>query len=198
MAAAAVPESHRLAAATHRLLDSRILAAAVEILDLDVAKELVSWLARYERVREAAERTLTDRGRPELVETLLKPYPMDLTDDLGVEVRIEGRPVATIRFHLEVTAHLGETSLVVRLGEIAEVVCETLTVTATLTLVGWSNPLWKAGPLALPEVRVRLQPPVPVVRLPMPRTATDQGPRRTTSRPPVPAVGRAAGPLSGG
>jgi len=198
MAAAALPEGHRLATATHRLLDSRILAVAAEILDLDVAGELVNWLARYARVREAGERTLADPRQPELLETLLEPYPMHVTDDLGVEIRIQGSPVATIRFHLDVTAELGETSLVVRLGELSEVVCQALSVSATLTLVGWSTPLWNTGPHELPEVHVSLDPPVPVVRLPVPRTAADRDPRRTTSRPPVPAVGGAVAPRHSG
>jgi len=191
MAAAAVPRTYRLATATHRLLDSRILTAAAEILDLDVAKELVTWLARFERVREAAERTVADRGQPE---TLFEAYPMNLTDDLSVEVRIDGRAVATIRFRLDVAAALGETSLVVRLGEIAEVVCETLKVSATLTLVGWSPPLWKEGPLELPEVHVPLLPPVPVPLLPFPRASSDRVPQPVTRRPPVPGVGGSARP----
>jgi hypothetical protein len=187
MAAATLPEGRRLATATRRLLDSRILTAAAEILDLDVAKELVACLARLARLREAAARTLADPAEPEVVETLLEPYPLTVTDDLSVELRIDGRAVATIRFHLDVAAALGETSLVVRLGEI-EVVCETLTVTATLTLVGWSTPLWKAGPIELPEVSVALRPPVPVPLLPAPRASSEPGPRRIAGRPPVPGV----------
>jgi hypothetical protein len=194
MAAAALPQGHRLATATQRLLDSRILTAAAEILDLDVAKELVNGLARVARLREAAERTLADPGEPEIVETLMKPYPLTLTDDLGVEIRIDGRPVATIRFHLDVAAALGETSLVVRLGEISEVVCQALTISATLTLVGWAPPLWKAGPFELPEVHVPLRPPVRVPLLPAPRASSDGGPRRTTSRPPVPGIAGAGAP----
>lgn len=172
--------------ATWRLLDSRILAAAAEILDLDVARPLVDWLATYERVRRAAEKTLT--YSEEVTEVLLPPYPLTITDHLAVAVRIDGAEVADVDFGLTVTLKLGETSAVVRHGAIEEVVCEACRVAATLTLDGWQPPLWEPEPVVLP-VRLVVRPPAVVPLVLAPRSA-DPGPRRATARPPVPGTRR--------
>jgi hypothetical protein len=158
-----------LARATWRLLDSRVLAAAAEILDLDVARPLVGWLAGYERLRRAAERSGAPAGK-EVTEVLLPPYPLTLTDHLAVAIRFDGVEVAEVGFGLTVTLQLGETSAVVRRGAIEEVVCEACRLAATLTLDGWQPPLWKPRPVVLP-VRLAVRPPFVVPLVPAPRRA---------------------------
>jgi hypothetical protein len=180
IAAAALPGT-TLRRATWRLLDSRILAAAAEILDLDVAKPLVDWLAAFERLRSAATVTLTDPEQPEVTEILVPPWPVTVTDHLGVAVRIDGRQVAEIRFTLEVTLALGETSAIVRGGAIEAVVADACTVTAKLELDAWPTPLWAPDPVSLP-VRLAVRPPVRIPLVPVPRAPT-------AVRPPA-ALGR--------
>ena len=174
-----------LTRATWRLLDSRVLAAAAEILDLDVARPLVGWLAGYERLRRAAERSSAPAGE-EVTEVLLPPYPLTLTDHLAVAIRFDGVEVAEVGFGLTVTVKLGETSAVVRGGAIEEVVCEAGHISATLTLDGWQPPLWQPDPVVLP-VRLVVRPPIVVPLVPTPRVA-DPGTRRSTARPPVPGA----------
>ena len=174
-----------LTRATWRLLDSRVLAAAAEILDLDVARPLVGWLAGYERLRRAAEKSSAPAGE-EVTEVLLPPYPLTLTDHLAVAIRFDGVEVAEVGFGLTVTLKLGEMSAVIRHGAIEEVFCEACRIAATLTLDGWQPPLWKPDPVVLP-VRLVVRPPVVVPLVPAPR-AGDAGTRRSSARPPVPGA----------
>ena len=173
IAAAALPGT-RLRRATWRLLDSRILAAATEILDLDVAKPLVDWLATFERLRTAATATLTDPEQPEVTEILVPPRPVTVTDHLGVAVHLDGRQVAEIRFTLEVTLALGETSAVVRGGAIEAVAVDACSATASLKLDAWPTPLWAPDPISLP-VRLAMHPPVRIPLVPVPRAPTALG-----------------------
>ena len=180
--AAQVLPGTRLRRATYRLLDSRILAAAVEILHLDVAKPLVDWLAGFDRLRTAATTTLTDPEQPELTEVLAPPWPVTVTDHLAVSVRIDGREAADVRFTLEVTMELGETSAVVSGGAITAVVGDACTVTASLRLDAWPTPLWAPDPVSLP-VRVTLTPPVRIPLVPVPRSpATTRSPAAASAR----------------
>jgi hypothetical protein len=169
MAAPRMRERHRLAGATWRLLDSRVLAAAVDILDADVATPLVTWLSRYERVAKAAATTLTDAQKPEITEVLLPPRPFTHSTGLTVDVLVDEQPAASVHFRLDVTASLGEASVVVRLGAIHEVVVDVLTLTAALFLAEWPTPLWKPEPASVPRAHIRLQPPVRVPLVPVPR-----------------------------
>jgi hypothetical protein len=173
-----------LTRATWRLLDSRVLAAAAEILDLDVARPLVGWLATYERLLRAAEKSRAPAGE-EVTEVLLPPYPLTIADHLAVAIRFDGAEVAEVGFGLTVSMALGETSAVVRRGAIEEVACEACRISASLTLDGWQPPLWQPEPVVLP-VRLVVRPPIPVPLVPSPRAA-DEGPRRATARPPVPS-----------
>lgn len=180
----------RFARSTWRLLDSRILAAAAEILDVDLARPLVDWLATYERLRNAAEATLTDLDQPERTEILVPPRPLKVTDHLSVSVRIDGRQVAEVAFTLEATLKLGETSAVVRRGAIEEVVADVCTATASLALDAWPSPLWQPDPVTVP-VRLTVRPPVRIPLVPVPRApAGDDG--ATRERPEVSPSARRA------
>ena len=169
MTASRMRDRHRLAGATWRLLDSRVLAAAVDILDADVATPLVTWLSRYERVAAAAATTLTDPRKPEITEVLVPPRPFTHTEGLAVDVLVDETPTASVHFRLDVSAALAETSVVVRRGRIPEVVCDVLTVTAGLFLAEWPTALWKPAPVKVPRAHLRLDPPVAVPLIPVPR-----------------------------
>jgi hypothetical protein len=181
----------RLARATWRLLDSRILAAAAEILDVDVARPLVDWLATYERLRTAAEATLTDVDQPERTEILVPPHPVTVTDHLNVTVRIDGRQVAEVAFTVEITLALGETSAVVRHGAIEEVVADVCSATASLALDAWPTPLWHPDPVTLP-VHLIVRPPVRIPLVPVPRAPLRGDSGATGDRSHVTPSGRRA------
>ena len=107
---------------------------------------------------------------------------MTVTDHLAVSVRIDGREAADVRFTLEVTVELGETSAVVSGGAIAAVVGDACTVTASLRLDAWPTPLWAPDPVSLP-VRVTLTPPVRIPLVPVPRSpATTRSPAAASAR----------------
>ena len=169
LAARAMGARRSLTRATWRLLDSRILAAAAEVLDVDVAGPLVTWLSRIQRVVDAARTTIADPRTPEMVEVLLPARPFTHSEGLTVTVAVERVVEATLRFRLDVTAELGETAVVVRRGTIPEVVCDVLTVRASLSLTAWPEPLWEPDPVALPKVHLAVRPPVPVPLVPVPR-----------------------------
>jgi hypothetical protein len=160
---------HRFAGATWRLLDSRVLAAAVDVLDLDVATPLVTWLSRYERVAAAAATTLTDPRKPEITEVVLPPHPFRHSEGVTVDILVDEKPRATVHFRLDVSAALAETSVVVRLGWIHEVVCDVLTVSAAFFLAEWPTPLWSPTPVKVSRAHIRLDPPVAVPLIPVPR-----------------------------
>jgi hypothetical protein len=173
----------RFARATWRLLDSRILAAAAEILDVDVARPFVDWLATYERLRTAAEATLTDVEQPERTEVLLPPHPVTITDHLSVTIRVDGRQIAEVAFTLEITLTLGEVSAVVRRGAIEEVVADVCSVAPSLALDAWPTPLWHPEPVTVP-VRLDVRPPVRIPLVPVPRSPVPLPPVPPTPLPP--------------
>src|SRR3954467_2252876 len=104
--------------ATLRLLDSRILKAALESFNQDIAGPLVSGLGAYQRVTEAARETLSSAEQPEVTVVLVDPYPVTWSDRFEVELSVDGDPVAKFPFRLDVKVNLGETSVVVRKGAI--------------------------------------------------------------------------------
>ncbi|TYP87959.1 hypothetical protein [Blastococcus xanthinilyticus] len=187
LAAPAMPRRYRLTAATLRLLDSRILRAALEILDLDVAAPVLRGLTGYQRVADAARETGPPTGSGEVTAVLLQPHPLPWTEEFEVGLHVEGHRVATFAFRLEVVVEVGETAVVVRGGAIDRVTCEAASVTASLTFVGWPEPLWAPEPRTVPmSLVVRPPLPVPVRRsgvapaVPEPRGTADSRPASVT------------------
>ncbi|MGZ4627267.1 MAG: hypothetical protein ACXV3S_13415, partial [Kineosporiaceae bacterium] len=168
LAAVKAGDRFQLSRPTWRLIDRRILAAAAGLLDADVADPLVACLARLEQVRDAGQRTLTDPEQPEVIETLVPPGPLPVSHGVTVTVDVAGEAVATLRFRLDVMAILGETALVVRRGEILEVACQELRLSAVLVLVGRAQPLLCPEALDVPDVHLAPRPPVlvPLVSAP--------------------------------
>lgn len=174
--------------ATLRLLDSRILKAALESLDQDIAGPLVSGLGAYQRVTEAARETLGDAEQPEVTVVLLDPHPVTWTDQFEVELSVDQDPIAQFPFRLVVGVNLGETSLVVRKGAIEAVICELASLAVSFTFADLTPPLWAPEPRPL-SVRLDLHPPL-VVPLPADKEVTKvPGPRQATTKSPVPGVG---------
>jgi hypothetical protein len=172
-----------LARVTTRLLDSRVLDAAVRALDLDVTRPLVDGLATFQEVRRAASRTLTEAASREETVVLREPYPVVSTHDAEIVMHVAGEKVAAFPFSLTLRTELGETSVVLRQGAVVEVAAEVCSLTASLTFADMSPPLWsEEAPKLVVHLAVRPPVPVPLVALPMPR--------RTTERPPVPASSR--------
>ena len=198
LAAVKTGERFHLARPTWRLIDRRILAAAAELLDADVAEPLVACLARLAQVRDAGQRTLDDPQMPEIIETLVPPGPLTVSHGLTVAVEMEQNTAATLRFRLDVTATLGETALLVRRAEIVEVACQALSLEATLVLVGRAQPLWSSQPLEAADVRLAPDPPVlvPLAVVPPMREAREgvDPADRTVEMPPLPLADRRLDP----
>ena len=168
---------YSLAGVTWRLLDSRVLGAAAAMLDIDVTHPFVEWLSAYELVAHAARVTLTEPTTMEKVEIVGKGWVWRHDEELTVTLTVEQEFHATFDFRLDVTATLGETSVVVRAGAVREVVLDVLAVAAELHLEGWPEPLWKPEPVELPNVQLVVQPPfqVPIPAVPTPRVPPPRG-----------------------
>jgi hypothetical protein len=183
---------YHLTRATTRLLDSRIVDAALQALDLEVTQPLVTGLSRFRELRRAAGSTLTDPAAPETTVVLLEPCPLVSTHGVEVVVHVDGERVAAVPFSLTLTVELGETSVVVRHGAITEVVAEVGSLSASFTAADLDPPLWTGSAPAL-SVHLAVQPPVDVpLATPDPVPGVPE-PRRTTERPPVPAAVRSFG-----
>jgi hypothetical protein len=160
MAAARLGDRFSLTAPTWRLIDRRILAATVGMLDADVAEPLVGCLARFDQIRAAGQRTLADLSQPEIIETFVPPSALTVSHGITVTVDVGPEAVADVRFRLDVTATFGETALVVRRGEILEVACQELSLSAALVLVGRAHPLWRSEPVRVVDLHLAPHPPV--------------------------------------
>lgn len=183
IAAAKLGDRFSLTAHTWRLIDRRILAATVGMLDADVAEPLVACLARFSRIRDAGQRTLVDPAQPEVIETFVPPRPLAVSHGVTVVVDVGPEAAAEVRFRLDVTATLGETALVVRRGEILEVACPELSLFAALVLVGRAQPLWRSEPVRVVDVQLAPQPPVLVPLAGPPPVAVPARPPDDAVRP---------------
>ena len=172
--------------ATCRLLDSRILESAATVLDQDIARPLVAWLAAYQNLREAAAKTLA--GEEVAVVVLEEPVPFTTSQDVDVAVVIDDDEIARFAFRLEVRVDLGKVSVAVRHGAIDEVVCALAGATASFTVEGSPKPLWKPEAVSAPEVHLAVRPPfaVPLVEVPRPRRPAAPPPQHSAQRPPMP------------
>jgi hypothetical protein len=185
IAAGRLGRRFKLARATYRLLDSRILEAAAASLEQDVAKPLVGWLAHFQNLREAAAKTLG--GDDEVAVMLKKPVPFTSKQDVSVSLSVGGDKVATVAFRLELKIELAETSVAVRNGAIEELVVAVCKPSAVFTLEGFPKPLWKPEPIEIPDAHLVVRPPFRIPLVPTPRpAAAELPPQRTAERPPVP------------
>ncbi|MDP5181569.1 hypothetical protein QOZ88_02880 [Blastococcus sp. BMG 814] len=167
IAAPTLGQRYRLLRSTYRLLDSRILAAAVSCLDQDVAGPLVHWLATFRELREAARSTRDDPQTPEATVVLAEGHRLSSSQTTEILLHVGGSTIP-IRFRLELTADLGQTSVVLRRGAIDEVVCAAA-LASSLWYADASPELWK-GNAPPRELRLLVRPPVEVLLVPPQRT----------------------------
>lgn len=120
MAEARMGGQYRLLEATYRLLDRRILDAAVTCLDQDGARPLARWLATLRELRRAAETTRSSPVKPEAMVVLTDGDRLTSSQTSKVLVYVGGTTFR-VPFRLELVVNLGQTSVVIRLGAIEEV-----------------------------------------------------------------------------
>ncbi|MGW5076611.1 hypothetical protein [Rhodococcus sp. NPDC004095] len=141
-----------------RLLDSRVLEAALRFLDQDPHPLLLTGLARYRALTDAARQTLAAPEK-DVVVTLAKPYHVTSEHHPEVAVLIDGTEAGTIEFDLDVAFDMGETSLAVKNGAIAGVDCVAGAVTLDLSLAKGESLLH--GRRSFPVHR-DVDPPIPI------------------------------------
>lgn len=176
LAAPRMGRKYRLLAATYRLLDSRILAAALSCLDQDMGPPIAERLATVGELRRAAQKTLQDPDHEDVV-TLAGGHRFSSTQAVTVTVRVDGGEVAVVPLALELSMTLGETSAVLLRGAIRFVECVLTEVVVVLSLAEppmemsrWETPVT--------TLRVPVDPPFPVPVLPAvpaPRTGQPRG-----------------------
>ncbi|MFE3292672.1 hypothetical protein [Rhodococcus sp. NPDC059234] len=157
-----VRSTHPLPRSACRLLDSRVLEAALRFLDQDPHPLLLTGLARYRALTDAARQTLATPGR-DVVVTLATPYRVTSEHHPEVAVIIDGTEAGTVEFDLDVAFEMGETSLAVRKGAIAAVDCVAGSVTLDLSLAQGERLLH--GTRRFP-VHQDVDPPIPIPVLP--------------------------------
>lgn len=158
-----VPRTHPIPRSASRLLDARVLEAALRFLDQDPHPLLLTGLARYRALSDAARDTLAAPGK-DVVVTLVEPYRVTSRHHPEVAVIIDGTEVGAVEFDLDVTFAMGETSLAVRKGEIAAVDCVAGSLTLDLSLTKGDRLLH--GSKGFPVHR-NVNPPIPIPHLPV-------------------------------
>jgi hypothetical protein len=161
---------YRLLAQTYRLLDSRILAAALSCLDQDLGQPIAEHLSTFRELRLAAEETQQDPEHETLV-TLAAGHRLATTQTTEVRLSVDGADVAVVPFRLELSMTLGHTSAVVRRGSIRYLECVVTEVAVVLSIAEppvvlsrWTSPLKSLRlPLERP-VTIPILPGVPAPR----------------------------------
>jgi hypothetical protein len=125
----------------YRLLDDRILEFGLQFLDQELSKPLLSGLAKYRALVAAAQETLDDPRKAEVLVTLIDPHEVTSTHSPYVAVEIDNAEVARIAFELSMVFDLFQTAVAIRRGAIESVICEACSLDITLSLTGWQPPL---------------------------------------------------------
>jgi hypothetical protein len=154
----------RLLAATYRLMDNKILTAALSCLDQDVGPPLVRALSLFRDLRTAAAHTRGDPQGAEAVVDLAAGRRFAATQTTTVRIYVDRAEVAVVPFRLELSTTLGHTAVVVRYGAIQAVDCVVSDLAAVLSLAEPAVPVWR-GRARLFTLRLPLDPAV-VVPLP--------------------------------
>jgi hypothetical protein len=125
----------------YRLLDDRILEFGLQFLDEELSKPLLSGLAKYRALVAAAQATLEDPRKAEVLVTLIDPHEITSTHSPYVALEVDHAEVARIPFELSMVFDMFQTAVAVRRGAIESVICEACSVDITLSLTGWQPPL---------------------------------------------------------
>jgi len=157
-----------MAAAAYRLLDRKVLVAAVRCLDQDVAGPIATWLLKFDELRAAAGRTVAS---PQAHESVPLGVGQRLVASQQVTVRVDTEAtghLASFPFRLELVAVLGETSVEIREAAVHEIHCVGAEMQASFAVAGVSPPLWERKQPVL-ALHLRLAHPVHVPLVPIPR-----------------------------
>ena len=157
---------------TRRLLDERILVAAVGALEQDVALPLLAWLAKLRRVSEGAVASVMSKTDQTVVieggRTLAQQW-------ITVSLEADGSRVATVVLQLVVTVDVGEVAAVLSRGALGEATARRLSLSASLGLEGLSAPLWASNAVLLTQAHLVARPAVRVPVVPVPRRVSADG-----------------------
>lgn len=164
----------RLPRTALRLVESRILATALSLLDEDPGPLFAKGLGVLQEVMDAARATRADPGR-RVVATIQDPYRVPVRRSAYVALLVENQESARVDFDFEVVFAMGHTSISLQHGAVDFIDCDAGELTVSLSLAGATPPLLsrKADFPVHWEVR-------PPIRIPLP----EQGPEeRVRSRP---------------
>jgi hypothetical protein len=92
---------------------------ALDVLDLNVIDLLISGWRRHAEIRNQMRITALDPTRTALVH--VAEHTIESTHTPSLEVRVEGRPLATLTLPVEMAFDIEAVSLLIRGGEIREV-----------------------------------------------------------------------------
>jgi hypothetical protein len=144
----------------YRLLNSRILETALGFLDEGLAGLLLAGLSKYRALTKAAQDTLANPRHAEVLVTLIDPYEIKSLQRPSVALVVDDVEIARVTFEISLVFGMFETAVVVRRGAIESVETGACSLTVTLSLVGWEQPLLRRhGQL---RVRLRVRPPMPI------------------------------------
>lgn len=150
--------------ASYRLLNGRILETALGFLDDDISAPFLAGLGKYRALTKAARDSIADPKQSEILVNLIDPYKITSSQRPYVALVVDDSEIARITFEITFEFGMFQTAVVVRRGAIESVDCEACSLTATLSLEGWQNPLLKR------ELHVRIRLPVrPPIPIPLPQ-----------------------------
>jgi hypothetical protein len=156
--AANIADERALPRSGYRLLDRRVLAIALRFMDEDLTVPFLAGIAKFRAILKAAHDTLADPKHTEVVVTLVEPHGITSTQRPYVALVVDDNEIARVSFEISLVFGLFETAVVVRSGAIESVECEACSLTISLLLVGWKEPLLHRE-LKLP-VRLPVRPPM--------------------------------------
>jgi hypothetical protein len=143
-----------------RLLNSRILETALGFLDESLSEPLLAGLGKYQALTKAAQDTLSQPRKPEVMVTLIDPYEIKSLQQPSVGLVVDDAEIARVTFEISLVFGMFETAVAVRRGAIESVVAGACSLAVTLSLVGWHEPLLKRQGQF--RIRLRVDPPVPI------------------------------------
>ncbi|WP_016935554.1 hypothetical protein [Rhodococcus sp. R1101] len=164
----------RLPRAALKLVENRILATALSLLDDDPGPLFAKGLGTLQEVMGAARATRADPGR-RVVATIQDPYRIPVRRSAYVALLVENQESARVDFDFDVVFAMGHTSISLRHGAVDFIECDAGELTVSLSLSGAAPPLLsrKADFPVHWEVR-------PPIRVPIPEPGPEE---RVRSRP---------------
>jgi len=152
----ALRAARRLTSATVTMIDGRVADLARTLLDVDLGAVLVGSWRRYADLRGAARRTAAAPGTEEVL--ALATHRVTSTHTPGVDLRLDGEPVHTFRFRLEIVLDVTGLAAVVREGRL--VVLQGGRCDGSLSLYLENERLAQQDHTWEPSLLVSLEPPV--------------------------------------